>query len=235
MLKLLRGLPWWAKLGIPVVFAAIAYIASLQIRVKRAEALAERAAFGRDSTEAAFDTTRLVLASWRNSARVWQRRAIQTNMKADSLDRALQHRSKARVQLAVQLDSQTAHVTAEVAKDSADDVRSATFHHDQAPYHVTAAVQLPRPPYKASADFTIRTEPLELGIRVACGVTAVDGVRPALVNVVASKWAEVSVGSATYEREVCNARDSGDRSVIRPALIGAGAGVLATILALIAL
>ena len=196
-----------------------------------------REALARDREEAERDSTReLVLGVMAESVRVFQRRAVQGAVRADSLDRALGVERMARVQLAAEIGAFRAKLSAPTAAmdvrapdtratettatDSSRDVRRAVFDERREPYRVHAEVELPRPPGLGVMDVSVEVDSMVLDVRVGCGapggngLNAGDGVRAATVSVMPPAWARVRLTRVEQDERVCSpavCREGGGR------------------------
>jgi hypothetical protein len=216
-------------LGIAALLAAgMAYFGW---QLHSARAAARDNAFRADSVAAALDTTRVVNARAQkvlgDSLRGVELRAVQlVSLKVDALDQALRRISAARFNTTTTIRSiDSVQATAKVAV-SPQDVRSALFEVDSAPYHVRAAVSLPAPPAPGRIGISVRTDTARLSYRVQCGKAKADGIRPASVEISGPPWLSTTISDAQTEQNVCNAQQNPSHW-LRWLLIGVGTGVAA--------
>lgn len=202
VLRLLKAVPWWAY----VMAALVAAIGAQELRVRSLQAEAMDLSLHVDSLEVAADSTRELtrladgLAS---NLRIFQRRALQSELRADELDERLQEESRARLAAELQIDSLRARAEAPVVVDTVTDTRSASFDVRQEPFTVAAQVRLPPPPAPGEMDVSVDVDPIGLGVRLTCGET--DGrVRPASVLLTTPEWLTARVDSVRQDPEVCN-------------------------------
>lgn len=192
----------------PVVWVLVVLLGALgaqTVRLRQAQAVALDEALARDSVEAVLDSTRELVGIMGDSARVWQRRALQARQDADALDRQLGQARQALVALEATvrpLDTTLVGV-AVAAPDST--TRVARFQARQEPFTVLAVATLPRPPAQPTLALGIGLDPVPLRVRVGCA----DGpglVRPANVTVEGPPWATVDLLFASTDPAVCNGR-----------------------------
>ena len=159
-----------------------------------------------DSLEAAADrTTQLALKASRDRS-VWRRRAIQTELQRDALDRELNQSSVARADLALTVDRLTAQLASagSVQSDAGDSVRRAHFDLRRAPYTVSADAQLPRAPAPGRLDLAIALDTARLSARVGCGPRGPGGVAPASLTVQGPPWLTVGIDTIRTATDVCS-------------------------------
>jgi hypothetical protein len=185
-----------------VGLVALGAFQTFQLARARHELVAS--ALVRDSLEVANDSTRrLTVAGYDTAISLWQRRAYQTEQRADFLDKKLKQESMAREQLSFVVDS--LHTVLEGTVVDTGGVRSANFHTYQAPFTVDLGVDLPAPPARGIARVSVTTDTANVGVRLTCG-KPVSGIRPANVTVSTPKWLTVRVDSASQDAGVCNVR-----------------------------
>ena len=193
------------RIGFAVAVALLAITAVLRsVSAERARRLA---ALAGDALEAAADTTRAVRAGDKllgDSLQAVERRAVQAELRASKLDRALhtQRMASHRLQASVAELSRTVRSETVFVADS-EGARRAEFRIRDAPYTVTAAVTLPRPPAPGAMDVRVALDTLGLEVSVACGAARADGVRPAVARVIGPAWASVSLTKVEQEASVC--------------------------------
>lgn len=181
---------WWGWV-ILVAFLAIIGIAMRQ------RAIARSNGFRADSLEAVVDTTRVLIDGER---KVWGRRLLQADLKADSLDKLLKLKPTVVIQPVVHVDTLTDTVYAPVTGDS---IREGSFRVRQPPFTVSATAALPPPPSQGRLALTVALDSIVLGVRVGCG-EKVGGIRPATATVEAPAWASVHLNRVQGNRDVCN-------------------------------
>lgn len=179
-------------------------------RLHRAWEEARSIAFVADSIRAANDSTRELSEREKkalgDSLTGVRKLVVQTTQRADALDRALKAERKARLEATVSLPTlDTALVGA--VRDSGD-VRVGRFESHSPPFQVRAVVALPPPPEPGQMALRVVVDPIPVGMRLACGVKGVGGVRSAEVVMTGPQWAVFDIGQVTQAREICNPRVS---------------------------
>jgi len=218
----------WLEVAAGVVVAVLLVVAWHRSQEARTEAL--RA----DRAEARADTTRLLAVGAVLDQQVWERRALQQEQRADSVDRELRLTRKAYVALRVSiasLDTTVHGQTAALVSDTA--VRTAHFDIRQVPFTAAADVRLPPPPAAGDLELRVSLDSLLLDLRLGCGQAGVGGVRPASAVVSGPPWARVALGRVEQAVEVCSPAPPFLPSLggfWRGAKAGAGLGAGATIL-----
>ena len=209
----------WVILGL-VGFGLVGAVRSCrQVSYTAAQAL--------DSLEAIRDTLRVqrvVLRGTTDTLQVWQRRAVQAELKRDALDQAL--RATRRLQAVVTVTTRPLDtvLTGVSDTDESDSVRTAEFVGYDPPYRLAARVWIPRPPTPPSMALRLGLDPIPLRIRVFCGPKNRYGFRPAFLGVLKPDWATLAMDSITQAPEVCNPRPRGVPKWL--VALGAGLGFL---------
>lgn len=179
------------------VAAAVALCAALYGKYLHTAAQLRDALLHTDSLQAAADTTRLVYA---DSLRLFERRAIQQEQRADDLDRDLGRERRARVALVAQVESlQTTATTTPVYRA---DTATAAFDVTAPPYHAQVDVVIPPPPSPALLDLAVTLDPAPMEVRLGCG-PSVNGLRPATVAVIPPPWLDVDLTQVEQDPDVC--------------------------------
>jgi hypothetical protein len=165
------------------------------LALKASNAIAER------------DTSRAV--SWRaqkvlgDSIAAVERLAVQKKLQTDELDQALHRAAVLITRLDAKIQDLNVHAAPGTATTEVNDVRSSTFHVDSTPYHVDAAVHLPKPPGLGTIDLAVRLDTVSLTPRLQCG-SPVAGVRPATILVETPKWLTTRIGTSAVDPSACN-------------------------------
>jgi hypothetical protein len=197
------------RLVLTLAAVALSGFAWARIGVVMQEREEARVAAGlvRDSLAAAADSTRalhLRLEVLGESLRVVQRRAVQTEQRADALDRALGLERVARVRLAARVAPITRSARSDtVVGETSEGERSAAFDVREAPYTVHAEVRLPPPPAAGMMAVRVALDTLGLEVRVSCGVPGEAGVRPATATVLGPSWATIRMTKVEQSPDVC--------------------------------
>ena len=181
--------------GIALAGAAASY---LYARHQRGECAL--IALQSDSVAAAQDTTRSYLLGMLH---LWERRAIQTRLERDELDKLLKGTSAVRAGLELQIRELQAQVHSQPMVQEPNDVRFAHFAIRQMPFTVAADITLPPPPRIAGMDLSVRLDPAHLAARITCGQES-HGVAPASLDLTAPSWLTVTLDSLAFEPRVCS-------------------------------
>lgn len=186
------------------------------------------AALRADSLEAAADTARLLhLAALADTTNAWQRRVLQVEIRADSLDRALQQRPVVRVSAGVRIDTIQITDTVQVAEVRVDTVRTFQWSGRDGPFVIAGDARI----YPARGIFnTVVTmpEPVEIGVRVNC--LDRDAVNAASVLLTAPDPFHVIPGQVQQDPTVCNPPSAPLLKFTTDRIIWAGAGLVAGVL-----
>lgn len=193
----MKNLPLYA------MFLLLAGVASVQTcRLDAAKVRAGQLALRADSLEAAADTTHaLNLRILGDTMSAFQRRVIQERQRADDLDKALKLERIARVAARLEVSELRAALSAPVTE--LEGVRSGTFSLREEPYTIAATATLPPPPSQGTLGVSITLDPLTMRLRLSCGPTNTDGIRPALVTMFTPRWATVVLDSVSQAPELC--------------------------------
>ncbi len=161
-----NGLVVWA-LAVVVLICGYLYVQTLDARDR-----AREADLRADSTAAANDTTRLVfegtISGLKDSVKVFQRRAVQSELEKDDLDRMLGEESVARVNAELTIANLVAHLSGDSVTVDEDDVRSSTFFHETDLFSLVADIRLPPPPAEGIGDFNVTFKPFNIHARLTC-------------------------------------------------------------------
>jgi hypothetical protein len=199
------------------VAATVALCAALYGKYLHTAAQLRDALLYTDSLQAAADTTRLVYA---DSVRLFERRAIQQDQRADALDRDLGRERRARVALVAQVES--LQTTATTTPTYRADTATANFIVTSPPYHAKVDVVVPPPPTPATLELAITLDPAPVEVRLGCG-PASNGLRPATVLVAPPSWLDIDLTLVEQDPDVCQSpillRPSGLLSVRIPAWV----------------
>lgn len=187
-----------AAVGAALITAGVFYVKTGQAN-ERARENALRA----DSLEAALDTTRLLALALSDSVDVYQRRAHQYELEADSLDDALEAESAVRADLELRLRTRPV-VVREVPVQVVDSTTEVVeFSEDDVAYSLFARISLDRKSQTAEGFFDVQLKPIYLHARVTCQ----DGpseVRSASLNLVTPEWISAQLSGLEAAPEVCN-------------------------------
>lgn len=198
----------------------------MNVRASRAASEARAAHLAADSATAANDSTRMVaLDSLKGllgkELAAYERRAVQAEQRADSVDRALGRVRVALVNMSAVVRELSARAEAPVSEDS-EAIRRAIFHVRQQPYTARAEVALPRPPAPGSLSLSVSLDSALIGLRLQCGKADASGVRPATALATTPDWLALRFTTVTQAPEICSpAKKSGGVSkwLLVPALI----------------
>jgi len=201
-----------------------------RLRDERAQITALALAAGnlqaeRDSTRDVAKANAGVAALLGDSVRIVERRAVQIAQTRDELDRALGGERKARVALAVVVDSLERVVPAATASTTGTpgttgtsgtaatatatttgsglSVRHAKFALREAPYTVNAEVEVPDPPDTARLTVKVALDPIPISARVMCAVPDRYGIRSASLVATSPPWANVRLDRVEQSPDVC--------------------------------
>ena len=188
----------WGNRLFLLLFVAVAIGSLIQTRrLEETRQVVSTVALRGDSLAAARDSTRVIHIEGvvAGDLMAVQRRAVQAEQKADSLDRALgqvragwaQFRTSVRG-LSVVAKSETMFVSLP------DSARHATFDLRQEPYTLHAAVEAPRGPSPWTMAARVDLDTIAMEARVGCGRADAGGVRAAALTVVAPRWASAGPG-----------------------------------------
>lgn len=180
-------------------------------RLSASQSRERRAGLSADSLAAALDSSRAIVLSARDSARILgdsigavSRRAFQVAQRNDALDRAqgLDRAAIAELRTMIRDLSVKVGSVAPVTVDS-QGTRRATFVVDSTPYHARAEVALPAAG-AGSIDLRIRLDTARLGLRLGCGAKSETGIRSAEATLTGPSWLGMELGRVEQAVEVCN-------------------------------
>lgn len=180
-------------------------------RLNASHSRERRAGLTADSLAASLDSSRAVILSARDSARILgdsigavSRRAFQVGQRNDALDRAQGLDRAAIAELRTMIRDLSIRIPSStpVTVDS-QGTRSARFVIDSTPYHGTADVALPAAG-AGSIDLRIRIDTARLGLRLGCGAKGEGGIRSASATLTGPTWLGMELGRVEQSPEVCN-------------------------------
>lgn len=152
-----------------------------------------------DSIEAANDTARLVLQDSLNN--VWERRVIQVELEADSLEQRLRTRPVVRVTAGVRID--TLHIVdTVVAQPSVDSVETYGFEGMDGPFSLRGQAQIFPSRRGVFSMSVVQVDPITVTARVGCEDAA--GFNKAFVALGAQPPFNVVPGEVLQDPNVCN-------------------------------
>lgn len=198
-----------------VIVAVASQIGGHNSRVQRDAAL-----MARDSVEAANDTTRKFLLG---ELVGWQRRAVQTELERDELDRRLKIESafRSKVELAIKrLDAKIPADTVMIGETGAIVV---PFAYREKPYTLDGTMNVSADTQRAVLDIHITLDTAKLEVRVGCSNHPVS---QATVNVSTPSWLTTRLDSVVSETRVCNPPKDARHGWLKPAAVGVGLGVI---------
>lgn len=194
------------KILIGLLVAALLAIGVQSWRLQRAHAAERGAAIAEANARARADVTRdvtsQIVAQLGDTLRAVERLIEQVAPKMDAIDRTLQRQSQVVANLGLTVQQLAARGSAPVT-ERPDGVRLASFTVDSAPYHVTAAVELPPAPARGTIDLRVRLDSASLQARVQCGARGRAGVRDATLLLVTPPWLSARVESVQQSPDVC--------------------------------
>lgn len=177
---------------IAVVLAVGVMLAAIYV-VSDARQDRDAALLRADSVEAALDHSRVVRGVLADSLMLVTRRAVQSEIQRDSLDRKLKVRTRATADVSVHIPV----ITADSVKGTQDYTRL-TFDTYERPFTIHAEVSLA----DTSAAFNIRTDTASLHLRLTCE----DGdVKKARAFVSGPDWLNMNITGVQQDPVVCNA------------------------------
>lgn len=199
-----------------VIYAQVQYMAAREANLRA------------DSVEAAADTARLVHFNELNDTiNAWQRRVVQTELRADSLDRALQQRPVVRVSAGVRIDTIQVTDTVEVAEVRVDTVRTFQWRGRDGPFVIAGDARIF--PARGIFETTVTVpDPIEIGVRINC----ISGrkINSASVLLTAPDPFDVTPGEVLQDPTICNPPTAPLLSFSSKRAMWAGAGFVAGIL-----
>lgn len=162
----------------------------------------DAAALRSDSLAAVVDTTRHINGVLSTNLNLVTRRAVQTQLHADSVDKKLDITSRALVSMSARVAE--IHTSAVAHVSDSNTVRFADFHVRREPFTIDAHASLPAPPATGTLDVDAKVDTARIGVRMACS-KGVD-VNSASVYVDTPKWLTVRVDSVKQDAAICNAQ-----------------------------
>lgn len=159
----------------------------------------------KDSVEASLMVTKILHA---NNTDYYTRRAVQTDLKIDALNKQIKTVSMARATLQFMVDSiygSADHVDVDgLDGDTLPDVLNVNFSGYTAPFTVAGVTIIDLVEDTAGVKYSVVMDPFKIGARIECGKTAVNGVRPASLFVDVPKFMRVSIDTLRYSPDVCS-------------------------------
>lgn len=218
--------------------ALAATVAVEESRIGSARADNAQLALNASNITAAQDSTREITATNRqlrtelgDSVRVFQKRVVQIQQRADASDRAVEAERRGRYAFIMYADSLLRTQSGSgVTEDSTTRIRRASFDVRQAPYTVTAAVELPPAPDTARLELRVALDPIPVVARLSCAPPNEHGIRSASIEAQTPAWAHVRFDDVQQSPDLCASpalAGSGRRWIrFAPVVIGAGRIVL---------
>lgn len=167
------------------VTAVVLFCGYMYAQANDARDKAREAALRADSIGAALDTTRLVysgeIEGLKGEVSVWQRRAIQTEVEKDALDRELGEESVARANAELTIANLEAQLSGDPVSVDEDDVRSSTFLYETDLLSLVADIRLPPPPDAGIGDFNVTFKPFNIHARLTCKESDTDIKKASLI------------------------------------------------------
>ena len=148
-----------------------------------------------DALEAQLDTSRTAFG-------VTLRRAVQSELEADSLSLALKSRPILHAPIEVRRDT-IRLVDTVVVTEAASGAREATFARQGDGWDASGSVSLPTPPAQGVVRLTVALAPIPLVAGLVCGAP-VGGIRPASITVSGPTWTRLQLGASQVTPEACN-------------------------------
>lgn len=201
-----RALPVSVRTILEVIAAAVllGVLGMKSCQLDRARKDLGAAALEADTLRATLDTTKVVAIGLADSLEAVQRQVVQVRAEKDDTDRRLGLERIATAQLTAQVERLEVIVNSSTpVTENAEGTRSAKFVVDSAPFFVTAAVTLPRPPASGSIALSVSLDPIPLEARHGCGPANDAGIRSAYLTVTGPKWATVSLDRVEQDPGLC--------------------------------
>jgi hypothetical protein len=219
-------------LGVVMLLVALGMTFTLEERqLAKAHQRAAAAALQAANAEAERDTTREVALANRavadlmaDSARVFERRALQRKQERDALDRALDAERRGRFAMTASVDPARLVAPPTLIQHGGEG-RRATFAVRQVPYTVNANVEITPSADSARLEMLIELDPIPIEARLSCGVGDLAGVRRASLVASTPAWARLRFDRVEQAPEVCAVPSEGAqrrRVSFAPLVIGAG-------------
>lgn len=242
MLEMVSGLKRYALLAGLLIVASLAGYAAVQrhrvatLEQQNGELALQHAndSAQKDVTFRVSDTNAKLAAAAGDTVAVYKRLVVQTDQRADSIDRALGLERRGRYAMTLRLDSlQRTNTVAVVTSDSTDRVRRASFDVRQAPYTVALTVELPAAPDTAHLDLRVALDPIPVTARLSCAAPDSHGIRAASIEAQTPKWAAVNFDHVEQSPDLCASRaltKASGRRLVRfaPLVIGGGLALPST-------
>ena len=161
-------------------------------------------AFRADSIAAAADTARmLALATLDSTTNAWQRRIVQVELRADSIDRELRLRPVVEIPGELRIDTLRIYDTVPAAPPENDSIQEYRFEGDDGPFQYIGGAAINIFQRRGIFDVNIyQDEPALVRTRVSCGAEA--GVRSAHVTMFADDPFSLVPGQVQADPDVCN-------------------------------
>lgn len=215
------GLAGWLLAALLLV---VLNISNCQYRKSQADLLS--AQFATDSIQAVTDSQKTVLVG---QIEYQTRRAVQTEFERDALSRQLGTTQRANIALLGQLKivRDSLKATGKIVDSTCTENCAMEFSYEDynVPFTLEATFTVNPADSTAELDYEIYTDPMELFVRLECSTNTI-GVKKAIVAVQAPDWFDISMGSVTQTRDICNPPAVGRQPTIRQKVwygaIGAG-------------
>jgi hypothetical protein len=204
------------RTAIITLIAALSLALALTISIEQHRLQTERVRFAtaalqatntaamRDSTVDVATTNRRIATLLGDSLRLVKKQVVQVAQTRDAIDKALGNERRANYAMTARIDSIQRTATAPVVASTATpQVRHADFALRQAPYTVTAAVDVPAPPDSAQLTVGIALDSIPLGVRVTCAPPDGNGIRTASVAATMPRWASAKLQQVEQSPELC--------------------------------
>ena len=199
--KIVRSIPSQVYMGGVIV----ALVVSMSVMTRTYQRKAMEGQFLLDSVMAVNDTMRVSYALDRVR---FERRIVQTEMKNDSINKRLKTESAVRLTLQYFVDSVYGvadHVDMDdIEGDTLPDVLNVTFSGYTPPFRVSGVTTLDFVEDTAGTTYKVSMDPFGINMRIECGKTAVNGVRPALALIETPKFVRVTMDTLRQDPDVCS-------------------------------
>jgi len=210
--------------------AGLALVAGLVVMLIRTSNLA--VALAADAAEARADTTK-----WIERLGVWERRAVQAELRATTAEDSLKLKPKASISIRLKIDTvyKDTIVGSLVVED--DSVRRSAIDFRQEPVQLQATAELPpagRPGRLVNARLGI--DPITIVPRVSCSSEKFNGIHRAHVTLDSlPRWVTPEIREAQADAQVCNPRGGIQISLGGGWKWTAGAGILGLLIGAVAI
>lgn len=150
-------------------------------------------------------TNAKLAALFGDSLKMYQKAVVQVAQQSDAIDKALKLERRAKYALSVSLDSLHRRIASRsaVTEDTTDHVRRASFDVRQAPYTITAEVELPPAPDTAHLDLRIALDPVPVVARLSCAPPNEHGIRTASIEAATPAWASLKFDDVQQSPDLC--------------------------------